>query len=94
MKHTAPQLTLFPVDLLGQSLEPPKKKTTQAKGYAGKPGRGPLGETCRSCLHYRRVGGGRRAYPKCALCWANWTHGPGSDIRAKSPACQFWKQSI
>jgi len=68
-----------------------KRKGTQPKGYAGTPGRGPEGEFCRTCDHaYHREMSNR--YWKCDLVKA--TCGPGTDIRLKAPACQFWRQKI
>ena len=60
-------------------------------GYATKPGTGPVGERCGSCRHDVRVEGNTRYYHKCALCRPNWTHGPGSDIKQKAPACAKWE---
>lgn len=58
------------------------------KGYAGVPGTGPEGETCRSCRHLYKVQGGNKAFPKCALRAA--TRGPATDVLMKSPACARW----
>jgi len=68
-----------------------KRKRTEAKGYVRRPGSGPAGETCGSCVHCVRVQGGHKRYPKCKLAEGIWTHGPGSDIRTKSPACEMWQ---
>lgn len=59
------------------------------KGYRGTPGRGPAGESCGSCAHCQGTwsGSGKR-FNKCDL--VKPTSGPGTDIRRKSPACQFW----
>lgn len=59
------------------------------RGHAARPGTGPKGETCGSCAHYtlRRLS---KTYRKCALTKATWTGGPGSDIRARDPACSMW----
>ncbi len=49
---------------------------------------GPAGETCGSCanlVHHGRS----RCYFKCGLI--AWTHGPGTDIRKRDPACSLWK---
>lgn len=73
------------VDLFG-SVVLPEKKSTKANGYAYPPGTGPANETCSTCSHFIRRLGGR--YFKCGL--TRWTHGPGTDIRAKSPACKLW----
>lgn len=68
-----------------------KKPAGQSKGYAWPPGTGPEGETCKSCKHYVRSEYHRKVWLKCGLMRAVWTHGPGSDIRAKSPACKKWE---
>lgn len=67
-----------------------KRRPTKKNGYAGIPGRGPAGETCRSCKHFTRRGRGRK-YLKCALERHRWTNGPGTDILASSPACPKWE---
>lgn len=66
-----------------------KRKPTKPNGYAAVPGTGPAGETCRTCAYYRV--GGRGRYRKCALERYRWTSGPGTDIRASSPACKKWE---
>lgn len=57
-------------------------------GYAAPPGTGPHGETCGSCgsLHVHMTGSRKRFF-KCNL--VNWTHGAATDIRMRSPACDF-----
>lgn len=91
----ASQLVLFPGLPLPMDRSPrPDGKTgynAVAKGYARPPGTGPAGETCKTCAHYCRVQGGGSKFPKCALIRFRWTHGPGTDIRAKSPACELWQ---
>lgn len=57
--------------------------------YAAPPGTGPAGETCGSCRHICRHPSGR--YRKCGVVRALWTHGPGTDIKARSPACAKWE---
>jgi hypothetical protein len=64
----------------------PRRKPTVANGYYSTPGSGPKGETCGSCKF--AVG---RKYKKCELAKEIWTHGTGSDIRLKSPACHKWQ---
>lgn len=66
--------------------EKPRRKPTPRNGYAGTPGCGPKGETCRSCRH---ICG--HMFKKCNLRSATWTRGYGSDILARSPACQKWE---
>lgn len=68
-----------------------KKRKGQPNGYAAEPGRGPAGETCGTCKHFRRMEY-RRKYFKCALMQAAWTHGPGSDILKSAPACRLWEK--
>lgn len=61
-------------------------------GHAGKPGTGPAGETCWSCVHiYRNVLA--KTYLKCGLNRAMWTGGRKSDIRARDAACLKWAET-
>lgn len=61
-----------------------------ANGYAATPGSGPEGEFCKTCKHlYRHERS--KAYLKCNLMRHAWTCGPGSDVRANSPACARWE---
>ena len=79
-----------PVDPL-----PPKRRaqrTREDRAHAAPPGTGPLGETCRSCRFYRRVMSNTRVYRKCGIIKAEWTHGPGTDIRAHDAACRHWER--
>lgn len=89
--------TIQYVDLLGdtvtENVSEARRKPTEPKGYAGQPGRGPAGETCGSCRHKRSTGRATaRRYWKCAVIEHHWTGGPGTDIRTRSPACQFWEK--
>ncbi|SMF96170.1 hypothetical protein SAMN02949497_3555 [Methylomagnum ishizawai] len=63
-------------------------------GYAARPGTGPQGATCRQCQHYALVEGHIRWYRKCGLMKERWTHGKGSDIKARSPACAKFEAEI
>lgn len=82
-------------DLLGDPLviEPAtgkpaiRRRKPGTRAYPALPGSGPADKQCRDCAHYRSVRGGVRSYPKCALMQARWSHGPATDIRAKSTAC-------
>lgn len=69
--------------------ERPRRKATQPRGYAYHPGTGPAGETCGSCKFIERW----RRFRKCNKYreFAKWTHGPGTDVLARSPACKFWE---
>lgn len=89
-------------DLFGQPVVPKslplpagakKRHETKPNGYAARPGTGPKGETCKSCRHiYRhRLA---KVYLKCKLMVRSWTGGPGTDIRAGSPACQHWASAV
>lgn len=66
------------------------RKRNQAHGYAALPGSGPAGETCKSCKHYT-IRQFSKSYRKCGLMEKHWTRGPGTDIRAGSPACSRWE---
>lgn len=59
--------------------------------YAAEPGTGPNGETCKSCKNIVRRKWDK-VYLKCGLTKANWTKGPGTDIKAGSPACSKWER--
>jgi len=48
----------------------------------------PLAGTCGDCASLRRVEYHRTHYLKCSL--VRWTHGSGTDLRRKWPACDRW----
>ena len=75
---------LFP-DLAPTSPLPRRRR----RGHAAMPGGGPKGETCGTCAHLvrRRLA---KTYLKCDLI--RWTSGPGTDVRAKDPACSRWER--
>lgn len=85
-----PYLNLFgELDTLPlPALTPSGKRRTKASGYPRRPGSGPAGQTCANCIP---TGGHRKTYFKCAVIRYRWTHGPGTDILKKSPACELWK---
>ena len=66
------------------------KRRYKANGYAASPGTGPYDETCRTCFHRTRHHYHGKVYNKCGL--VKPTHGPGTDILCKSPACYCWKK--
>jgi hypothetical protein len=69
-----------------------KKRYDIARGYAYPPGTGPAGETCKTCKFAVRIHYHDRTYYKCRKSERVWTHGPGTDIRLKSPACKLWEK--
>jgi hypothetical protein len=79
------------VDLFGAAVPDAPAQREPKKGYAARPGSGPKGMTCRTCLHAQQQDGGTRNYWKCAIIRHRWTHGPGTDIRLKSPACFYYQ---
>lgn len=54
-------------------------------------GSGPEGERCGTCRHLVRHLYHTRRYLKCGRMRHAWTHGAGSDIKAKWPACRAWR---
>lgn len=60
------------------------------RGYAAMPGTGPVGQTCRQCVHKISVWGGTKRFQKCAL-YPNRTNGVASDIRVNSLACSLFE---
>lgn len=78
--------TLFP----DQPHTPAMPKGNRA--HPGIPGDGPGGESCRTCSHPVLPGGTAKNYYKCGLMRPFWTHGPGSDIHLKDPACPKWEK--
>lgn len=70
--------------VFGVDKKPPK--SAKLGGYAGLPGKGPKGETCRSCANLARF----RKWSKCWLMKSFWTGGRGTDVLLRSPACGRW----
>ena len=64
-------------------------KKALLRSHAAMPGTGPDGQTCRSCAHLSRVEHAK-TYLKCGLMSEQWTGGPGTDVRARDPACENW----
>jgi len=82
------------LDLLGDPIgrDAIMRKSSRRKGgYAARPGSGPKGQRCNTCAHFARL---KRSnvYTKCLLMAAVWTRGPGTDIKARAPACSFWER--
>ncbi len=61
------------------------------RGMAARPNSGPQGETCGSCRFAAQVYYHNKTYRKCDLIRKQWTHGAGSDIKLRFPACLEWK---
>lgn len=60
--------------------------------YAGAPGSGPVGKTCRSCCHKVYTGHHRRpTHPKCGL--TAYTHGDATTIKTSTPACHRYEEA-
>lgn len=78
------------LDLFGHPTRPTLYKHPGA--YPEPPGTGPDGKACRDCQSYSLVQGGKRMHRKCKLMRAHWTHGPGTDIKASSPACRLFNE--
>lgn len=81
------------IDLFGEApvqTLPTGKHYTRPMGYRAMPGTGPVGETCGSCAHLAKVRMSR-SYPKCGLMRPVWTHGRGTDVLVRSPACSVWE---
>jgi len=74
-------------DLLGDVIQP-----KLGIGYAGTPGLGPSGETCKSCVFSRWHGRASRRYYKCHHELAYRSFSIATDIKLKTPACQYWSK--
>lgn len=83
---------MFGQELSLQEAERSMRKRTSPvpRGYAAPPGSGPAGETCKTCQHIVRF----KRYRKCGKRHSAWTHGGGSDILAKAPACRQWERAL
>jgi len=83
------------IDLLGAEVDPKTMPVSKlslarfrapsgiAKGYADRPGSGPVAKTCRSCAFC--VGFGRRY--KCTKTCDKWSRSKATDVMVNSPAC-------
>lgn len=60
-------------------------------GYPRPPGTGPAGEKCGTCKNCVPTGPWPRVFYKCKVIQFRWTHGPGTDIKKKTPACEMWQ---
>jgi len=71
--------------------KPRRGRDPEPNGYAGRPGSGPDGETCKSCQHLVR-NRQSKTYLKCGLMSAFWTASRRTDVLARSPAFQYWER--
>ncbi len=71
--------------------DPEARPINYSKGHASPPGTGPPSETCGTCQFCITVRHHDKLYRKCGLMEQFWTHGPGTDIRRKDPACRDWE---
>lgn len=82
------------IDLLGHPLPSSEQLRKDGRlrkiGYAARPGTGPKGRRCNTCVNFGRIKHDNRITPKCQLMSAVWTHGPESDIHPSAPACIEW----
>jgi hypothetical protein len=60
-------------------------------GYAGRPGSGPKGETCKSCKNHARIRLSKTIH-KCELMREHWTGSYGTDVKVAAPACRHWEK--
>ena len=82
----------MPTNLFGEEISEQTAHGTRPNGYADVPGKGPAGQTCKTCRHIVRIGRGK-VYRKCGLARAMWSHGPGTDILASSFSTPSRRQS-
>lgn len=72
--------------------KPRRHTRLKGTGYAGTPGTGPAGETCKTCAqlraHVRTYGSRTRRWYKCAR--VKVTYSADTDIRLDAPACHAW----
>jgi hypothetical protein len=74
-----------------KAMELAKAQKVRKGLYAAMPGTGPEGEKCGTCKHMVQKQMSR-GYRKCALTRQFWTGGPGTDIKAGTPACSKWEK--
>ena len=82
------QPTLFDI---GEALPKCQQIPMEKRCIPGVSGRGPQGETCRTCKHKTYNSTGVNNYLKCGVMMHAWTNGPGTDIKASWPACERWR---
>lgn len=87
------QLELFDVAEIGERklLPPAAQAASRCRATPAPIGSGPAGQSCRSCSHYTRVRHHDQTFRKCELMRGDWTHGPGTDIKASYAACRLFE---
>lgn len=87
------QRELFDVDEVGERKLLPNSAEARSRSRAtpAPVGSGPVGETCKGCAHYTRVQYHDSIFRKCGLMRDEWTHGPGTDIKASFAACREFR---
>lgn len=75
---------------VGERVAVPKVKVSRAT--PAPVGGGPAGERCGTCAHATRtMACGGKVFYKCGLMQKHWTHGAGTDIKLRWPACSQWQ---
>lgn len=61
-------------------------------GYAARPGTGPKGQRCNTCISSQRVTNCGCHSWKCERMAVLWVRGEASDIKPGAPACSEWER--
>ena len=78
-------------NIYGDEIEEKEPMKPWNRAYPAEPGSGPADESCKTCSNRVRKEYNSKVYQKYELMRRYWTHGGASDIKAKSPACRYWK---
>lgn len=83
-------------DLFGEALpsQPAFRKDGRLRkvGYPAKPGTGPKGQRCSTCIQSARVVHRGTHTLKCERMSHAWTHGSETDVHPNAPACSEWSR--
>lgn len=82
------------VNLFGETVTEYIFGKNDPKGYAGTPGGGPPGETCKTCEHRVKLRANSKRFYKCGRNRHNWSRSITTDIVLKMPACHLWEKSL
>lgn len=84
------------LDLFGQPIPAPStlRKDGKARkiGYAARPGTGPRGQRCNTCIYCIPVEYQGHVSRKCQITAATWTPSSATDIKHNAPACSEWER--